>query len=99
MKYETSVGEFVQLSCITVLKGFKRWPIGACDTVGDRRDMIAWLNVRCDRMTAKGKDCREGKLDCACRHYRVRRYKNKSTKNGPLGDNGEVLIRRPHIAL
>ncbi len=52
MNYETCAGEFVLCFWITISKGFKRCPIGACDTVVDRPDMIAWLDVRCDCGTA-----------------------------------------------
>jgi hypothetical protein len=41
MNYETSAGDFVQCFWIAVLKGFKRCPIGACDTVVDCRYVIA----------------------------------------------------------
>ena len=56
MNYETSAGEFVQCFWITILKGFKRCPIGASDTVVDRHDVIVWLDVRCDCATAKGEN-------------------------------------------
>ena len=60
MNYETSSGEFVQCFWIAVLKGFKRGPIGACDTVVDHRDVIAWLDVRCDCRTAEGENYKAG---------------------------------------
>lgn len=59
MNYETSGGEFAfQCLWIIVVKGFKRVPIGTPDTVVNRHDMIAQLNVRCDCGTAEGENCK-----------------------------------------
>jgi hypothetical protein len=46
MNYETRVAEFfVQRFWINVSEGFERFPVGARDTVVDRRDVIALLDV------------------------------------------------------